>query len=78
MTYVDMNGASALWVTGSVTAIPEHSWISTGGELYETQILGIEKGQTGKPGVMSGVIYYGKGTKLGDVTETQRKESMEL
>ena len=40
-----------------------------GGELYETQILGIEKGQTGKPGVMSGVIYYGKGTKLGDVTE---------
>lgn len=29
MTYVDMNGASALWVTGSVTAIPEHSWIST-------------------------------------------------
>ena len=40
-----------------------------GGELYETQILGIEKGQTGKPGVMSGVIYNGKGTKLGDVTE---------
>ena len=37
-----------------------------GGELYETQILGIEKGQTGKPGShMSGVIYYGKGTKLG-------------
>ena len=37
------------------------------GELYETQILGIEKGASGKPGVMSGVIYYGKGTKLGEV-----------
>ena len=38
-----------------------------GGELYETQILGIEKGASGKPGVMSGVIYYGSGTKLGEV-----------
>lgn len=39
-----------------------------GGELYETQIMGIEKGESGKPGVMSGVIYYGKGTKLGEIT----------
>ena len=39
-----------------------------GGELYETEILGIEKGKSGNPGVMSGVIYYGPGTKLGEVT----------
>ena len=38
------------------------------GELYKTQIMGIEKGISGKPGVMSGVIYYGRGTKLGEVT----------
>lgn len=37
------------------------------GELYETKILGIEKGTAGDPGVMSGVIYYGSGTKLGQV-----------
>lgn len=68
VTYVDMNGNfGALGHgisdsdTGRLVDIEE-------GELYETQILGIEKGVSGKPGVMSGVIYYGKGTKLGEVT----------
>lgn len=68
VTYVDMNGSfGALGHgisdsdTGMLVDIEE-------GELYETQILGIEKGVSGKPGVMSGVIYYGKGTKLGTVT----------
>lgn len=68
VTYVDMNGCfGALGHgisdsdTGQLVDIEE-------GELYETQILGIEKGVSGKPGVMSGVIYYGKGTKLGEVT----------
>lgn len=67
VTYVDLNGTfGALGHgisdsdTGMLVDIEE-------GELYETQILGIEKGTAGKPGVMSGVIYYGKGTKLGEV-----------
>ena len=38
------------------------------GNLYETEILGIEKGSIGKPGVMAGIIYYGPGTVLGSVT----------
>ena len=37
------------------------------GALYETSILGIEKGTFGKPGVMSGVIYYGPGSVLGTI-----------
>lgn len=68
VTYVDMNGSfGALGHgisdsdTGKLVDIRE-------GELYDTQIMGIEKGTSGKPGVMSGVIYYGKGTKLGEVT----------
>lgn len=67
VTYVDMNGSfGALGHgisdsdTGQLVDIAE-------GELYETQIMGIEKGTSGKPGVMSGVIYYGNGTKLGRV-----------
>ncbi len=40
-----------------------------GGELYETEILEIEKGESGNPGVMSGVIYYGPGKKLGEVND---------
>ena len=37
------------------------------GALYETEILGIEKGTVGNPGVMAGVIYYGPGSRLGSV-----------
>lgn len=37
------------------------------GALYETEILGIEKGSAGNPGVMAGVIYYGPGSRLGSV-----------
>lgn len=38
-----------------------------GGELYDTEIMGIEKGSMGKPGVLSGVIYYGSQSKLGTI-----------
>ena len=37
------------------------------GDLYETEIMGIEKGSAGNPGVMAGVIYYGPGSKLGTI-----------
>lgn len=73
MTYLDLNGKfGALGHgisdsdTGDVVEIED-------GALYETQILGIEKGSSGKPGVMSGVIYYGTGSQLGEIdanTET--------
>ena len=38
------------------------------GSLYETAIMGIEKGSAGRPGVMSGVIYYGPGSVLGEIS----------
>lgn len=73
MTYLDLNGHfGALGHgisdsdTGGVVEILE-------GNLYETQIMGIEKGSAGKPGVMSGVIFYGPGSILGEIdanTET--------
>ncbi len=69
MTYVDMNGQfGALGHgisdsdTGNVVQITE-------GALYETAILGIDKGTFGKPGVMSGIIYYGPGSNLGTIKE---------
>jgi len=46
--------------TGEVVEIGE-------GALYETEILGIDKGSAGNPGVMAGVIYYGPGTRVGTV-----------
>ena len=69
MTYVDANGsfgALGHGISDSDTGMLVHIG---GGELYDTQIMGIEKGASGSPGVMSGVIYYGKSTKLGEVTE---------
>ncbi len=65
LTYVDTNGNfGALGHgisdsdTGEVVEIQE-------GALYETEIMGIEKGSAGNPGVMAGVIYYGPGSSLG-------------
>lgn len=67
MTYLDLNGNfGALGHgisdsdTGEVVRISD-------GSLYETEIMGIEKGTVGKPGVMSGVIYYGPGSGLGTI-----------
>ena len=39
----------------------------SGGNLYQTEIRAVEKGKIGKPGVMSGVIYYGDDSLLGDI-----------
>ncbi len=67
LTYVDTNGNfGALGHgisdsdTGEVVEIED-------GALYETEILGIEKGTVGNPGVMAGVIYYGPGSRLGTI-----------
>ncbi len=67
LTYLDLNGRfGALGHgisdsdTGEVVQISE-------GALYDTEIVGIEKGSIGNPGVMSGVIYYGPGSALGDI-----------
>lgn len=40
----------------------------TGGTLYETEIRSVEKGKTGKPGSMSGVIYYQDSSVLGEIS----------
>ena len=68
VTYVDMNGSFGALGHGISDSDTGQLVNIEGGELYETKILGIEKGESGAPGVMSGIIYYGKGTFLGDVT----------
>ena len=67
MTYVTQSGeygALGHGISDSDTGL----LVSTsGGELYDTEIMGIEKGSMGKPGVLSGVIYYGGQSKLGTI-----------
>ena len=67
MTYMEPNGdygALGHGISDSDTAMLVNT---SGGELYDTEILGIEKGTFGKPGVMSGVIYYGGQSRLGTI-----------
>jgi stage IV sporulation protein B len=69
MTYVDMNGQFGALGHGISDSDTGNVVQITNGALYETAILGIEKGTFGKPGVMSGIIYYGPGSTLGTITD---------
>ncbi len=68
MTYMDLNGNFGALGHGISDADTGQVVSIEGGSLYETQIMGIEKGAAGKPGVMSGIIYYGPQSELGTVT----------
>ena len=67
MTYVCANGAFGALGHGISDGDTGLLVQTSGGELYDTEILGVEKGSFGKPGVMSGVIYYGNQSRLGSV-----------
>ena len=41
----------------------------SGGDIYYSKIMGIEKGLKGMPGEVKGAIYYGSGNHLGEVEE---------
>ncbi|MBT9778902.1 SpoIVB peptidase [Clostridium sp. MCC353] len=67
MTYLDLNGNFGALGHG-ISDMDTSSVVEiTNGTLYDTEIMGIEKGTIGKPGVMSGVIYYGPGSTLGTI-----------
>lgn len=67
MTYMDVNGDFGALGHGISDSDTGMLVSTSGGDLYDTEILGIEKGTFGKPGVMSGVIYYGGQSKLGTI-----------
>jgi stage IV sporulation protein B len=48
--------------TGELLSISE-------GSIYKMRLLGIQKGQTGTPGELEGIIYYGNENYLGSVEE---------
>lgn len=68
MTYIDTNGNFGALGHGISDSDTGRVVEIENGELYETEILGIEKGTIGNPGVMAGVIYYGPGSQLGTIT----------
>lgn len=68
ITYVDPNGHfGALGHGISDSDTGELVEIETG-VLYTAKIMGVEKGEAGKPGLLSGVIYYGPQSCRGEIT----------
>lgn len=68
ITYVDMNGNFGALGHGISDSDTGDLVESSQGSLYSTEIMGIEKGTIGKPGLLSGVIYYGPQSHMGDIT----------
>ena len=67
ITYVDMNGRFGALGHG-ISDSDTGELVETGeGSLYTTKIMGIEKGSVGSPGLLSGVIYYGPQSRMGEI-----------
>ena len=69
VTYMDLNGKFGALGHGISDSDTGDLVETSGGNLYNTQILGIEKGKIGTPGMLSGVIYYGPKSEIGTVAE---------
>ncbi|MDO4295686.1 MAG: SpoIVB peptidase [bacterium] len=69
VTYVDLNGNFGALGHGISDSDTGELVQIVNGTLYDTEIMGIEKGEAGNPGVMSGVIYYGNQSKEGEILE---------
>ena len=69
VTYVDLNGQFGALGHGISDSDTGELVQSQEGSLYTTEILGVEKGSLGKPGLLSGVIYYGPSYDMGEITK---------
>ena len=69
VTYLDLNGNFGALGHGISDSDTGDLVETSKGELYTTQIMGIEKGTIGKPGLLSGVIYYGPGSLMGEINK---------
>lgn len=67
LTYIDAHGNFGALGHGISDSDTGDVVEVSGGNLYQTEIKAVEKGKIGKPGVMSGVIYYGDDSLLGDI-----------
>ena len=67
VTYVDLNGNFGALGHGISDSDTGGLVQSQEGGIYSAEILGIEKGTLGKPGLLSGVIYYGPSYDRGEI-----------
>lgn len=68
ITYVDPNGRFGALGHGISDSDTGELVETETGALYTAKIMGVEKGKAGKPGLLSGVIYYGPQSCMGEIT----------
>ncbi len=71
LTYVSQTGEFGTLGHGMSNGETSDLLEVSGGDLYISKIIGIEKGQKGEPGEVKGVINYGSLNHLGEVAENQ-------
>ena len=72
MTYVDENGGFGALGHG-ISDVDTGELLSIAdGNLYNAQILGIQKGEKGNPGELSGLIRYEADNILGEISENSK------
>lgn len=69
MTYIDAEGRFGALGHGITDVDTSTLMQTTGGTLYDTEIVDIKKGEIGTPGEMTGMIVYSQEHVLGKVTE---------
>ena len=73
LTYVDKNGRFGALGHG-ISDVDTGSLFKVGqGRLYQAEILGIQKGTSGNPGELAGLIRYEPGKVIGSVSQNSEK-----
>ena len=73
LTYVDKNGRFGALGHG-ISDVDTGSLLKVGqGRLYQAEILGIQKGTSGNPGELAGLIRYEPGKVIGSVCQNSEK-----
>ena len=73
ITYIDPNGNFGALGHGISDSDTGNLVESEGGSLYLADILGIEKGVAGKPGLLSGIICYGPQSYMGAIFQNTQE-----
>ena len=67
ITYYTEEGSFAALGHGMGDGVTKDIFSVKGGDVYFTDIVGIQKGVRGKPGEVKGIIYYGSVNHLGEL-----------
>lgn len=73
ITYFTAEGDFAALGHGMADGETQNLLEIDGGDVYVSNVIGIEKGQKGDPGEVKGVIYYGKINHMGELSANTGK-----